>query len=220
MDNYVLGLIWSRDDRARISEDEMNRIQASHMEHIGKMASIGALVGAGPILDAKSKLRGFFIFKTSLEDATKLANADPTVTNNRNRIELLPWYTQKGLGEPYKRWAAANPGARDTMVTFSVAVLRVSGKRPEGGEAAQQRLQGEHFAYVDSLMKSGKLAAAGPFTNQGQKAGIFVFRTSMDEARELAAKEPFVAAGVFEIDWYPWMASPRLFPSLEDSAGK
>ena len=110
LDKYVFGLIVGLDDAKPISDKERQRIQTLHMAHIHHMADAGALVSAGPTDDPSGRIRGFFIFKTAMDAAAELANADPTVTNSRNRIELYTWMAPKGIGEPYKKWAAENPG--------------------------------------------------------------------------------------------------------------
>lgn len=79
---------------------EVMAISKGHMDHIGEMAKSGALLVAGPFLDAKGAgdLAGVFIFGlTSFDEAKALAEADPAVKAGRFTVEVKPWMAGEGL---------------------------------------------------------------------------------------------------------------------------
>lgn len=72
------------------------RIQAAHLRNIGKLASEGKIVLAGP-MGYDRDLRGIFVMdaKDSAE-AASFINTDSAVVTGRLRFELHPWWTQTG----------------------------------------------------------------------------------------------------------------------------
>jgi len=207
-EDYVFGVIVGRDDRKPIPDADAKRIQDLHMAHIRAMAEAGALVSAGPTDDPAGKIRGFFIFKTTMAEAARLANSDPTVTNNRNTIELYAWTAPKGIGEPYRKWAAENPGQNPTMVSRPVAFWRDGKTQPGASDTAGRR---QRDAFTLPLFSSGKLISAGPFLGNGPLRGIYVFDCGPDEARTLAAQDPEVQSGRLQLDWLMWYSAERTF---------
>jgi uncharacterized protein len=70
-----------------------------------------------------------------------------------------------------------------------------------------------HMAHVREMGASGKLVAAGPFVDNGDLAGIFLFDTTSEEARGLAARDPAVQAGRLALEFHEWMAAEGVVPS-------
>ncbi|SMO84379.1 YciI family protein [Solitalea koreensis] len=59
------------------------------------------------------------------------------------------------------------------------------------------------------MEKSGKLNIAGPFLDDGDLRGIFIFNvTSIEEDKALVDQDPAVKSGRLSIDIHPWM-SPK-----------
>ena len=85
---------------------EVLAISKGHMDHIGEMAKSGALLVAGPFLDAKGPgdLVGVFVFGVaSIDEAKTLAEADPAVKAGRFTVEVKPWMAAEGLRVNYER---------------------------------------------------------------------------------------------------------------------
>lgn len=83
---------------------EVLAISKGHMDHIGEMAKSGALLVAGPFLDAKGPgdLVGVFVFGVAtIEEAKTLAEADPAVKAGRFTVEVKPWMAAEGLRVNY-----------------------------------------------------------------------------------------------------------------------
>jgi len=108
MTTYTLGLLVKGPKWTAEETPALQKLQESHLAHIGEMARSGALLAAGPLTD-NGTIRGILIFKASIEEAKALAEQDPAVRAGRLTVELHPWMTAKGaLNEP----AAAKAGAK------------------------------------------------------------------------------------------------------------
>ena len=58
-----------------------------------------------------------------------------------------------------------------------------------------------------------KLVVAGPFGDNGNLRGVFVFRVAtLDEAKQLSATDPAVQAGRLVVDLHPWMVPEGILP--------
>jgi uncharacterized protein len=105
MTTYTLGLLVKGPKWTAEETPALQKLQESHLAHIGEMARSGALLAAGPLID-NGTIRGILIFKVSMEEARALAEQDPAVKAGRLLVELHPWMTAKGaLNEPAKAGA-------------------------------------------------------------------------------------------------------------------
>lgn len=70
-----------------------------HMKNIGRLADIGKLVVAGPMLSKNEKqYRGIFVLNTtSLEEAKQLLQTDPAINSNLLEAEMYNWYCSAAL---------------------------------------------------------------------------------------------------------------------------
>jgi uncharacterized protein YciI len=75
-------------------------------------------------------------------------------------------------------------------------------------------IEEEHQAYLDSLYASGKLAIAGPFTDQGEIRGVMVFAADLlpAESRELLKADPAVRRGLYDADAHTWWVAKGSLP--------
>jgi uncharacterized protein YciI len=210
---YQMGLLSRGPGWTAESTPETERVQAEHMKHIQKMAADGKLVAAGPITDG-GQLRGIFIFAVpTLDEAKSLAGADPAVKAGRLAVEVHPWFGPKGIGAKYFAERKANPEAKVEMETYQFVLLKRG--TPVAGESTAEaaKMQGDHVANIFKLLESGKLGAAGPFTDGGEVAGILVFRVgSLEEAKALTETDPLVKAGKLKVELHPWMAAKGVLP--------
>jgi uncharacterized protein YciI len=122
------------------------KIQEGHMANINRMAKLGKLFAAGPILDG-GELRGIFIFRAaSIDEVKALAAEDPAIKAERLKLEILPWFGSKGIGvramEEYKK----NPDMKWTMKKHHLVLLR-RGPQPNQPEAEAQKIQLDHTIF-------------------------------------------------------------------------
>ena len=107
MHQYVMALLKRGPSRDR-SAEETTKLQAAHMENIGRLADAGKLVLAGPFLK-EGDLRGIYIFDVKTEEeAKKLVETDPAIQQGSLVMELIPWYGTAALmevGEIHKKIA-------------------------------------------------------------------------------------------------------------------
>lgn len=73
------------------------KIQEAHMRNINNMAQRGALVMAGPI-GSDDDLRGIFIIDAPDSAlVSQMVQQDSAVITGRLRMEIYPWWTEKGV---------------------------------------------------------------------------------------------------------------------------
>ena len=90
------------------------------------------------------------------------------------------------------------------LVQFQLALLK-RGPKPVPSSFQSSPLRQQHFAYIQSLMETGKVIIAGPLTGDAEVAGVLIFNTkSGDEARNLINEDPLVRAGFFTPELHPW----------------
>lgn len=77
-------------------EVEAKKIQEQHMAYLGSLYNKGILNINGPTGDG-GEIAGISVYSTAtLEEAVKLAKADPAVKAGRLVVEAHPWWLAKG----------------------------------------------------------------------------------------------------------------------------
>jgi uncharacterized protein YciI len=187
--------------------EDRNSILQQHLKNVLAMLDSGKLVVAGPFED-NSDLAGLFIFRTaSADDAKAWVDADPAVKAGLMVAEMHPWWSEdifkKAVTEPLKT----------EPVYFGF--LKKGPNRKDGDDKNPeiQELQKAHIANIVRLAEMKKMVIAGPFGDDGELRGIFVFRVaSMKEAQELAATDPMIKIDRLRIDLYPWQVPVGVIP--------
>ena len=107
------------------------------------------------------------------------------------------------------------------MKRYVLAFLKKGSKRAKT-QAEADRLQKAHLENISRLAREGSLILAGPFLDEGDLRGIYLFDTEkLDEARQLVKSDPAIQAGslVMELkEWYgsaALMAVPQIHPMVE-----
>jgi uncharacterized protein YciI len=113
--------------------------------------------------------------------------------------------------EGYDQALATRLGADEYgMRRYVMAFLRAGPNRSQNEQAAAE-LQRAHLDNIHRLASEGKLALAGPFLDDGELRGIYVFNVStVEEARELTETDPAISAGIFVMELHPWYGSAAL----------
>ncbi len=97
-DTYQLVLLERPENPTDYPEAKLREIQAAHLGHLRRMAREGHAVVAGPFGDQDDEAkRGLVLYRIgSVEEARRLAEADPAVRAGRLKVEVMTWYTEKG----------------------------------------------------------------------------------------------------------------------------
>lgn len=67
------------------------------------------------------------------------------------------------------------------------------------------KIQAGHLANIERLAKEGKIVVAGPFGDNGDWRGIFIFDcATKDEVEKLLQSDPAIAAGRLSYEIHPW----------------
>ena len=83
--------------------------------------------------------------------------------------------------------------------------------------AETAKIQEAHLANIARLAKSCELLLAGPFGDDTDLRGIFIFTVdSLEKAEELVRTDPAVKAGRLRVELHPWYAAKGItYPNQE-----
>ena len=97
LDGYSFVLLKRGPRALEFSDEELDRLQEQHLAHLGAMREQGHLLLAGPFSDqADETLRGFCLYRTSVEETRRLAESDPSVRAGRMAVDVMGWWTARG----------------------------------------------------------------------------------------------------------------------------
>jgi uncharacterized protein YciI len=101
------------------------------------------------------------------------------------------------------------------LVEFHMALLKL-GPNWKGVDSPQQtKIHSEQKAYFEELVKSGKAVLGGPFEDDGDIKGLYVFRAkNADEARAWVEDDPAVKAGHLTVEMHPWWSAEVMKPAI------
>ncbi len=111
----------------------------------------------------------------------------------------------------YDAALAEKLGADDYgMRQYVMAFLKAGPNRDRTEEEARE-LQAAHMANIGRLAEEGKLIVAGPFLDNGELRGIYIFDVkTVEEAAELTATDPAIKAGSLVMELHPWYGSAAM----------
>lgn len=96
MKKYFFCMLESVPDRDSLPEEEIARIQTGHLAHMAKLGEEGKICLAGPFQDSQD-WRGLVVYNVpTIDEARKLAAADPAVKNKRLAVRIVPWWAAVG----------------------------------------------------------------------------------------------------------------------------
>jgi uncharacterized protein YciI len=102
MKKYIL-IILKSGTNTGVSSEVRDSIFRGHLANIGRLASLGKLVIAGPLGNNDKSYRGIFIFNVStITEARELLMTDPAVKAKLLDAELYEWYGSAAISEYLK----------------------------------------------------------------------------------------------------------------------
>ncbi|MEZ5030367.1 MAG: YciI family protein [Saprospiraceae bacterium] len=111
----------------------------------------------------------------------------------------------------YDSTYAARLGADDYgMKPYVMAFLKAGPERSQDAETAAA-LQKAHLKNIMRMAEEGTLVLAGPFLDQGEVRGIYIFNVAtVAEAEALTNTDPAIQAGRLVMELHPWYGSAAL----------
>lgn len=127
---------------------------------------------------------------------------EPQVEEAETEIEAVSTYDAA---------KAAAYGADDFgMKSYVMAFLKAGPNRDRSPEEAQA-LQMAHLKNIRRMAEEGTLVLAGPFMDNGEIRGIYIFNVrTIEEAEALTNTDPAVQAGSLVMELKPWYGTAGL----------
>lgn len=112
---------------------------------------------------------------------------------------------------------ASQLGADDYgMKTYVMAFLKKGRKRWMIDSVTANNLQKAHMENIERLANEGKLVIAGPFEDDTDLRGIYIFDvTTIEEAQKLCETDPAIQAESIAMELHPWYGSAALMKTVE-----
>jgi uncharacterized protein YciI len=185
---------------------ETRKILHQHLVDVLALLRSGKAVAAGPF-GGDTDLAGIFILRaTSAEEAKTWVDADAAVKAGVFTAEMHPWWSE----DVFKK---ANSPLKWNTVYFAFLKKGPNRKEGDGDTPEVKELQKGHLANIGRLAETKKLIVAGPFGDDGNLRGIFVFRVaSLEEAQELCATDPMIKIGRLTVELLPWQVPEGILP--------
>ncbi len=126
------------------------------------------------------------------------------------------YYAEITANTGYDSLLAQKLGSDDYgMKPYVMAFLKAGPNRDLDSTAAA-KLQEAHLKNIFRMAKEGKLLMAGPFMDDTEIRGIYIFDVrSIEEAQKLTETDPAIKAGSLVMELHPWYGSavlPLLVP--------
>lgn len=187
-------------------DEERGPILQQHLANVLSLYKSGKLAVAGPFGD-DTNLVGIFIVRTaSADEAKSWVNDDPAVKAGLMAHEFHPWWSE----DIFKK-----PNLPMKLDTFYFGFLKKGPNRKDDDDKDPQiqELQKAHIANIVRLAGLKKIVVAGPFGDDGELRGIFVFRvSSLKEAQDLSATDPMIKIDRLRIELHPWKVPEGVLP--------
>jgi uncharacterized protein YciI len=192
---YTFVFLNKKEDKAELPKEEVDKLMKGHMDNMGRLATEGKLIAAGPF-DGGG---GIFIFKTtSIDSANAWLKTDPGVQAKRWNVEVLPYTARTGAPcvaqQPYQM-------VNYHFVRFVAQVTKsTTGNYPD--------ILNRHDEYIQAKFRStGNIIAEGVFGSQD--GGILILKGDLqpevfdadpgvqEMLLQVAVKKLFIAKGSF-----------------------
>jgi uncharacterized protein YciI len=97
-----------------------------------------------------------------------------------------------------------------TDPSWAIGLVRTGRAWEQNSALGEQKLVGEHMAYLGRLIEAGEVTQAGPVIglDDGPSAdgliALIVYAVDAGRAREIAEDDPAVRSGLITLDIRPW----------------
>jgi uncharacterized protein YciI len=98
LDGYTVVFLRRPADAPNLPEEELGALQEKHIAFHAKMREEGHVLFNGPLSGQPDEsLRGITVYRTSVEEARRLAGQDPAGEAGRLAVDVFTWYVQPGV---------------------------------------------------------------------------------------------------------------------------
>jgi len=102
-------------------------------------------------------------------------------------------------------YAKSDSTEMSKMKKYYMVFLKKGSNRTHDSVTAA-KIQEAHIKNMTKLAEAGKLIVAGPFLDNGDLRGIYIFdAVSEEEVKQLTETDPAVKAGRLSYEIHPWM---------------
>ena len=196
--DYFVFLVTGKPTQGTAQED-IQKMQAAHLENFGRLAKVGELSAAGPCADPQKVVRGIVVINaTSIKDAQSKFEPDPYVGQGFMKAEIHQYRTVTGK--------FVIP-VDTSKLEKNVIVIVSHGEKWPTEVTKQQNVRDQLGAFAKEQFTAGKLGFAGLFdeqaNNQTPRVAVMIFRGEDLQAVEKsigeleAVKEKAVQVQVF-----------------------
>lgn len=102
-------------------------------------------------------------------------------------------------------------GDKYGMKKYVVAFLKKGPNRDKLTNEQRSQLQAAHMKNISRMATEKQLVLAGPFLDDGELRGIYVFNTdSVEQAKRWTETDPAIKAGSLVMELKPWYGSAAI----------
>jgi len=185
---------------------EIKKRHEKHFKYVLSLLDSGKAVIAGQFSGSSDIAAVFILRASSADEARALIEADPEIKSGQLAAEIRPWWSE----DIFKKGSTP---ARLETVYFGFLKRGPNRKEGDGKTPEVQELQKAHIANINRLAETKKLVMAGPFGDNGDLRGIFVFRVgSLKEAQDLAATDPMIKIDRLRLELHEWTVPAGVIP--------
>ena len=124
------------------------------------------------------------------------------------KVDITETPEEQPLEMSYDSVLAQKLGADEYGMKKYVMAFLKTGPYEEKDSVKRAELHRGHLDNIFRLADEGKLALAGPFMDDSDMRGVFIFNVStVEEAKALTETDPAIKAGLFVIEYHPWYGS-------------
>ena len=154
-------------------KEEIEKMQASHLENFGRLAKIGELSAAGPCADPEKIVRGIVVINAkSMADAESKFGPDPYVSEGFMKTEIHQYQNVAG-----KFVIPADA----TKMEKNVIVIFLKDEKWPTDVAKQKGVLDKLSAFAKQQYTAGKLGFAALFdeqaTSKSPRVAVMIFRS-------------------------------------------
>jgi uncharacterized protein YciI len=177
--------------------NQAKQVIREQRKYVDALIASGKCALAGPAT-GNGQIREILVFKVeSIEEVQTLSKSFPAIKAGMMTAETISWYAARNY--------IKTPSTPLKKSKYIFGLLVRGPKWTPEQTPETNKIQEGHMANINRLAGLGKLVLAGPFFDEGERRGVFIFKVnSLREAQTLTDTDPAVIAGRLKIELYHW----------------